>query len=98
MTHKNLQLLVKGMVPVIRELFDPVVERLKAAEGRIAALESRPSIQDKGVWKCGEFYEPGDIVSRSGSAWICRGSHIAVGDDLSHEHFRLLVKRGRDAR
>ncbi len=72
--------------------------RLDALEQRISALEARPSIQDKGVWQCGAFYEPGDIVSRGGSAWICRGSHVAVGDDLSHEHFRLLVKRGRDAR
>lgn len=72
--------------------------RLDALEQRVAALEARPSVQDKGVWRSGQCYQPGDIVSRSGSAWICRGSHMAVGDDLSHEHFRLLVKRGRDAR
>ena len=72
--------------------------RIEALEQRVTALEARPSVQDKGIWKPGEFYQPGDIVSRAGSAWICRGSHMAVGDDLSHDHFRLLVKRGRDGR
>ena len=73
--------------------------RLDALEQRISALEARPSIQDKGVWQCGAFYEPGDIVSRGGSAWIRRGQSCGRRRRfLSHEHFRLLVKRGRDAR
>ena len=72
--------------------------RLDALEARLAALEARPSVQDKGVWQCGQVYDPGDIVSRGGSAWICNSSHLSVGNDLSHDHFRLLAKRGRDAR
>ena len=102
MTLKELGVLCRGMAPAIREYVGgetaPLERRLQELELRLAALEARPSIQDKGIWQCGAFYGPGDIVSRHGSAWICRGSHVAVGDDLDHEHFRLLAKRGRDAR
>jgi hypothetical protein len=65
---------------------------------RIAVLESRPSLKDCGVWHSGVVYENGSLVTFDGSAWVCRQAHFAVGDHPSHDHFRLLVKRGRDGR
>lgn len=89
---------IKGIGKVLREEFARRNARIDALEQRIGALEAKPSVQDKGIWRAGQVYEPGDIVTRSGSAWICRSIHMAVGDDLDHDRFRLLVKRGRDGK
>lgn len=102
MTLKELGVLTKGLAPAIRDYVTgkvaPLESRLQELEQRLVALEAKPSVQDRGVWKSGEFYQPGDIVTRSGSAWICRASHVAVADEFDHNRFRLLVKKGRDGK
>lgn len=72
--------------------------RIDALETRCAALEARPVTKDAGVWRPDVLYENGDIVSHGGSAWYCRSGHCSTGTAPSHDHFRLFVKAGRDAR
>lgn len=74
------------------------VKEMKALRERVAALESKPQLHDAGVWKAGVRYEAGAVVSHQGSAWVNAVAHDAVGSDLDHTCFRLLVKRGRDAK
>jgi hypothetical protein len=71
---------------------------LSALTTRMADVEQRPVLEDKGVWKANETYAAGAIVSHHGSGFICSRPHVSRGIDLDHTAFRLLVKRGRDAR
>lgn len=72
--------------------------RIDTLEPKVAELEAKPELHDAGPWKAGAVYQPGAIVSYKGGGWICSTPHVAVGTDLNHEAFRLLVKSGRDAR
>lgn len=97
-----------GLVKSVFDIIADFAERLKARndgrdiqftalEARVSALEQRPQLKDAGVWTSGQSYAPGDVVSHAGSGWICNAAHTA-GGGISHEAFRLLVKRGRDGR
>ena len=81
----------------IRDYKTHVTSRVDALEQRVRELESRPAIKDAGVWHTATVYKPGDIVSHQGSGWICSADHVA-GDGIDHAKFRLLVKKGADAR
>ena len=72
--------------------------RLDVLEQEIAELKARPTMKDAGTWSHGVTYLEGDIVSHSGSAWVCRATHYSTGDAPDHQHFRLFVKRGRDGK
>jgi hypothetical protein len=86
------------MKRALRTALAPRDQRIAALEKEIAELKARPVVHDAGVWTHGKVYEPGAIVSHRGSGWICSAAHLSTGDDLNHEHFRLFVKAGRDAR
>jgi len=111
MTDPELRAIIRGIAPAIQKyvrehteaaLAAAIVGGIKAAlapyEKRIAALEARPGTKDAGVWRAGALYEAGDIVSHGGSGWICRSAHCSTGTEPNHDHFRLFVKAGRDAR
>jgi hypothetical protein len=55
-----------------------------------------PIIVDRGVYKEGQTYRPGDGVTRGGSYWICQEETADKPD--SGKGFRLAVKKGRDGR
>lgn len=55
-----------------------------------------PVVIDRGVYKDGQTYAPGDGVTWAGSYWIAQKETSAKPD--SGEGFRLAVKRGRDAK
>ncbi|MGA8147781.1 MAG: hypothetical protein WB870_09445 [Gallionellaceae bacterium] len=66
---------------------------------RIAALENQPTMRYRGVWQPGEMYEPGDVVTHSGSAWHAWEQTRARPGDTTD--WQLAVKRGapgKDAR
>jgi collagen type III alpha len=52
---------------------------------------------DRGVYKAGETYEPGDAVTWGGSLWIAQKQTDAK-PDTPESGFRLAVKRGRDGK
>lgn len=55
-----------------------------------------PIIVDRGVYKEGQTYRPGDGVTWGGSFWICQEETAEKPD--SGKGFRLAVKKGRDGR
>jgi hypothetical protein len=55
-----------------------------------------PIIVDRGVYKEGQTYRPGDGITWGGSYWICQEETIDKPD--SGKGFRLAVKKGRDGR
>jgi hypothetical protein len=55
-----------------------------------------PIIVDRGVYKEGQTYRPGDGVTWGGSYWICQEETADKPD--SGKGFRLAVKKGRDGR
>jgi hypothetical protein len=73
-----------------KQAFDAVTKR-------IAALESKPSIQDAGVWHAAKLYQVGDLVSHQGSAFIAKSANANARPGES-DVWRLLVKRGRDGK
>jgi integrin beta 3 len=65
-------------------------------EERVASFKW-PTILDRGVYKAGETYEPGDAVTWGGSLWIAQRATDAK-PDTPDSGFRLAVKRGRDGK
>lgn len=55
-----------------------------------------PTVIDRGVWKQGQVYNPGDAVTWAGSLWIAQKETTAKPD--GGEDWRLAVKRGRDGK
>ncbi|ACL58954.1 hypothetical protein Mnod_4075 [Methylobacterium nodulans ORS 2060] len=55
-----------------------------------------PTVIDRGVYKAGTTYQPGDGVTWAGSFWIAQAETSSKPD--SGEGWRLAVKRGRDGR
>ncbi len=55
-----------------------------------------PVVLDKGVYKAGDEYEPGDGVTYGGSFWIAQDKTQDKPD--SGKGWRLAVKRGRDGK
>lgn len=56
-----------------------------------------PTVVDRGVYKAGESYDPGDAVSWGGSLWIAQQETTAK-PDTADSGWRLAVKRGRDGK
>jgi hypothetical protein len=65
-------------------------------EERVASFKW-PTILDRGVYKAGEVYDPGDAVSWGGSLWIAQKTTDAK-PDTPDSGWRLSVKRGRDGK
>jgi hypothetical protein len=55
-----------------------------------------PVVLDRGVFKDGSAYEPGDGVTWGGSFWIAQEKTVSKPD--SGDGWRLAVKRGRDGK
>lgn len=67
-------------------------------EGNLKEFEfSMPVVLDRGVFKQGETYQPGDAVTWGGSLWIAQ-KETAEKPDGPDSGFRLAVKRGRDGK
>jgi hypothetical protein len=64
----ELAAIVNGLVPGIRE---QLTGDLAALADRITALEAKPSVRFRGVWRPDKTYTKGDAAVRSGSLWIC---------------------------
>ncbi|WP_439574920.1 hypothetical protein [Phreatobacter sp.] len=66
-------------------------------EDRVKALESRPALEDHGVWTEGKVYRPGNAVSHGGSLWLAQ-CETSARPDTKDSGFRLAVKKGRDGK
>lgn len=98
MRLKDIRLIVKGLAPVFREYVEkktsPADMRLDALEARMSELEKRPTAKWAGIWQPEKSYQPGNLVTRSGSLWISiLPTSSAPGTDDSGA-WRLIVKQG----
>ncbi len=91
MTEADYQTLSSVIADGIKKHTAPLIQR-------IADLEARPALHDKGLWSPGITYDEGAVVTSGGSAWVCTRMHFSVGSDLDHTAFRLIVQKGRDGR
>jgi hypothetical protein len=84
-----IEVLCAAIAPVLKELIEPLREK-------IAELENRPHVQYRGVWKEGQPYGTGSMVTHEGSVWHANRATMqrpGAGDDWT-----LAVRRGRDAK
>jgi hypothetical protein len=103
MTKKDIEIIVRGLSPAIREMFNARDQNIRALDSRIAELQSRiqilearPELKYLGTHEPGTFYVEGNLVTKGGSLWICRTATQAVpGSDTS---WQLCCKRGTDGR
>jgi hypothetical protein len=68
---------------------------LAAMEARLKAVEQKPAMKYRGVWKSEARYDAGDITTDGGSMWHCNRSTMARPGTSGD--WTLAVKRGRDA-
>lgn len=86
----TLPLLMKELAVVLKEFVDA---RTADLEQRVAALEAKPYVSYKGVWKADGTYRPGDAATHHGALWICRAE--TTGEpSKDFVAWQLAVKRG----
>ena len=57
-----------------------------------------PILKYCGVWTEGQSYKLNDVVTLSGSAWICTAHETVVRPGDNSSGWQLMVKRGADGR
>ena len=111
MTKSELEARTRGIAPVITKKISASEQRIAKAmleameavtaplAARLAKLEAQPKgISYRGAWDNSLAYEPNDVVTQQGSMWIALRHNAGCRPQDSHEHWRLCVKAGRDAR
>jgi hypothetical protein len=78
----------------IKHLNMRIAARFDELEARIKELEDRPSLKWVGTWdgERKEPYEVQNVVTRSGSMWICKTPTLACPGTSTD--WQLCVKRG----
>lgn len=73
-------------------------DRCQALEARVAELESKPSVEYRGVWRSNEEYRRGNLVTHDGSMWHAEivSNGLIPGDGTAA--WKLCVKKGKDGR
>jgi integrin beta 3 len=70
---------------------------LQHGERRKECLLTLPILVDRGTYQSGSAYTKGDCVTYGGSLWIAQVDNPTQSPGKG-DHWRLAVKRGRDAR
>jgi hypothetical protein len=79
-------------------MIEPLLERLNAAEARIAILEARPiGATDAGLFVAGKSYQAGDGVTWDHHFWVCQRP-TTEGPGNGCPAWRLAVSRGKTGR
>jgi hypothetical protein len=65
---------------------------------RIEALEQRPSLEYRDVWRSDTKYLPGHVVTFAGSMWCAKIQSTGVRPNNGEGAWRLCVKSGRDGK
>jgi hypothetical protein len=90
----NWDKIAEGLVDGAKRYIDA---RFVEMEKRLSVVEKKPALEYRGVWSSDETYEPGHVVTDSGSMFI------AVHPSRMHRpgssgDWKLCVKRGRDGK
>jgi hypothetical protein len=94
MTREDLDLIIRGIAAPIRERIDlDIKNALEPLQARIKALEARPDLAYRGIWRDGEAYGAGSLATVSGALWLAtRATTMRPG--TSDSGWRLIVKSG----
>lgn len=91
-------------VPEIEEVLKIVAKEMAADRARhdalakrVAELEAVPQLTDGGTWNAEKVFKPGMVATFDGSAWVCQQVN-ANARPGSSDAWRLMIKKGRDAR
>lgn len=68
-------------------------DQIAQLDRRLTALEARPTLAVRGVWKPRASYEPGDAVSDKSALWVCTSAVTGERPGAS-SCWRLAVKAG----
>ena len=97
MNAKETDLIATAVVQLVKQAIEPLKARNEALEARLAELEGK-ALKDGGVWQAHKSYDLGDVITHSGSSWVCITAHVGGQHFPDHGFWRLLVKKGRDGR
>jgi hypothetical protein len=113
MTHAEIEALMKGIAPAIRQYVErelaPLREQIAASgdgKTRLAALEARiAEVEKGGLEYCGTHqralpYRRGSCITHNGSLWIAL-RQVEIGEAGPSENpgaWQLAVKAGRDGK
>jgi hypothetical protein len=101
----ELDAIVKGITGSVHEHISelnaaaeaPLQEKITALEKRIVELEQRPvGLKYVGTFQDGKRYEPGQMVTSSGSLWHCNASTMLRPGTATS--WTLCAKRGADVK
>lgn len=86
-----------GMVKAVRDFVQRAMAKNNVDfEKRLKALESRPVLSYRGVWKADQDYLAGNLVTHSGSMFHChKQTREKPGES---DAWQLCVKRGADGK
>jgi hypothetical protein len=107
LTEAEIKALAKGMMSFLKNTFVPellekqieplLLTRLRRLDERLKDIEGRALLEDSGIWNSKSDYHPGNCVTHDGSYWVAKTWH-RNGMPGTCDDWRLLVKRGRDAK
>jgi len=92
----SMQIRLDTAVQFNREQRLKLVDEVKALRERVHALESAPRLKYQGVYKEGQRYAVGDVVTHHGSMFHCNLE--TTGEPEKTYAWTLAVKRGRDGK
>jgi hypothetical protein len=84
--------LVRKFDTAYRTIGGWVGKQLKPLEARIAALEARPELKHRGIWRENKSYQEASLVTHAGSLWLCKRKTKARPGQSPH--WQLIVKSG----
>jgi hypothetical protein len=102
MTQAELATLVRGLAPVVKEMFTERDARIALLENHVAELrEGQTELKYVGVWLPETQYRAGNFCTESGHIWHAncdsRGVKPAVGAGWT-KCWTLACKAGRDGK
>jgi hypothetical protein len=67
LTESELKPLIKAIARVIKELVETnIAKAMESFATRIKALEDRPSLEHRGIWRADAAYLEGNLVTLNG--------------------------------
>jgi hypothetical protein len=88
--ERNDEAVVLAVADVLgNEVFAP----LEALQKRVEQLEAT-QLKYVGIWRKGLSYLEGNLVTHSGSMWLCRAPTEGATPGSGSPHWKLVVKKG----